>query len=148
VNKRASSAVIAVAFIVAPFFVATPVRDLRNWFNAETWKPVPAKVISVDERRARYSRARNEQTELELRVGFTFDGLPRESTLYTHPESFASRPGPGDAVTVRVNPRDPRQALFNPKGDLLFEIITWWGLVALGVGILAWLLVSKPAEAE
>ena len=144
-SKRAGSAVIGVLFILAPFFLATPVRDLRNWFNVESWKPVQAKVIAASERRARYARASSDRTELEVRVAFAYDGLPRESTAYVDPERKLSA---GDVVTVRVNPRDPREALFNPKGDLLFDIITWWGAILFGVFALGYALIARPAQEE
>lgn len=143
-SKRATSLGLAGFFIAGPFLVATPVRDLRDFLSADTWRPVQAKVISATERKARYTNARSDQTELEVRYSYTYDGLPRENTSYTHVGAMSA----GDVVIVRVSPRDPRRALFNPKSDLFFELLTWWGAIAFGLFALGYALLARPAEDE
>lgn len=141
--------VLGVACVVGPWITTSPVRDLREWRRVGSWEAVPATVTSVSERRLRDPDSRT-RTRLDVEVHFAYEyGGARHQGSY-HMQDAARRdiPSRGERLTMKVNPRNPSQALSRPETQLPIRALMAFLLGAFGAWLLWKVLTGRADQVE
>jgi hypothetical protein len=142
--KSAAFAVLGVALVVGPLVFGHPIRDLRNWRNAGNWEPVQARVTEVSERRVLRDGRRH--TEVDVRYTFSHQGKQREEGYHVKDAAFHKVPRKGDELTIRINPRDPSEALLNPQTELPLRALGMFVMVGFGIYFLFMVITGRADD--
>ncbi|CAN7304456.1 DUF3592 domain-containing protein [Acidovorax sp. LjRoot129] len=154
------SAVFAVAFGLGGYFAGLQplAQTLQTAWQVRSWQPVPARVLSAEVRQRSDSEG-GTTYEVQARYRYQFSGASHDGARVGleppgHSDSdhdwhqqwhrrLQTAQAANQSITVRVNPRNPTQALIDPAVRWQLQIFRVpFALVFTGVGVAAaWVFV-------
>jgi hypothetical protein len=142
--KAIALGILGVALVLGPLIFGHPVRDLRSWRNASSWEAVQAKVTAVSQRRVNDDG--RPRTEVDVRYAYTYQGKLREELYRIEDAALHKVPNKGDELTLRINPRDPSDALFNPESELPMRALGLFALAGFGLYLLFMVFTGRAED--